>query len=151
MEFRVLGPLEVLDGAERLPVAPGKQRALLALLLLNANQTVGRDRIVDALWGEEVPDSAAKMVQIAVAQLRQVLPGERLHTRRPGYALDVVDGELDADRVERDTAVAADALAGGDAARARSLLGVALALWRGPALAEFAEPFAAVERGRLEE
>ena len=64
MEFRLLGPLEVVDGANSLPIAARKQRALLAVLLLNANRTVSRERIVDDLWGETVPDSARKMVQI---------------------------------------------------------------------------------------
>ena len=70
MEFRLLGPLEVVDGATSLPIAARKQRALLAVLLLNANRTVSRERIVDDLWGEAVPDTARKMVQIYVSQLR---------------------------------------------------------------------------------
>ncbi len=85
MEFRLLGPLEVIDGTSTLPIASGKPRALLALLLLNANRTVARDRIVDELWGEHVPDSAQKMAQILVSRLRKTLPEPRLTTRPPGY------------------------------------------------------------------
>jgi DNA-binding SARP family transcriptional activator len=95
MDFRLLGPLEALDGPARLRVAAGKQRALLAFLLLHANRTVSREQIVDALWGEEVPDSAPKMVQIHVSQLRKAFPEPRLHTIPPGYLLEVREEELD--------------------------------------------------------
>ena len=151
MEFRLLGPLEVVDGATSLPIAARKQRALLAVLLLNANRTVSRERIVDDLWGETVPDSARKMVQIYVSQLRKVLPEPRLHTRPPGYALELADGELDLDRFERLVADGRAALTGGRAVDASDLIRRALALWRGPALAEFSEPFAHPEAARLEE
>ena len=89
MGFRLLGPLEVVDGSSPLRISAGKQRALLAVLLLNANKTVSRDRIVDDLWGDDMPSSARKMVQIHVSQLRKALPGMRLRTRAPGYALEV--------------------------------------------------------------
>ena len=151
MEFRLLGPLEVVDGATSLPIAARKQRALLAVLLLNANRTVSRERIVDDLWGETVPDSARKMVQIYVSQLRKVLPEPRLHTRPPGYALELADSELDLDRFERLVADGRAALTGGRAGDASDLIRRALALWRGPALAEFSEPFAHPEAARLEE
>src|SRR6478672_4741786 len=95
MDFRLLGPLEVFDGSARLAIAAGKQRALLAMLLLHSNRTVGREQIVDALWGEGVPESALKMVQIHVSQLRKALPEPRLHTRPPGYLLEVGEDELD--------------------------------------------------------
>jgi DNA-binding SARP family transcriptional activator/pimeloyl-ACP methyl ester carboxylesterase len=134
-----------------LPLAAGKQRALLAILLLDANRIVGRDQIVDALWGEGVPDSAQKMVQIQVSQLRKALPEPRLHTRLPGYMLEVRDGELDLTRFERSVAEARQDLAHGHAQKARELLRCALALWRGRALAEFPEPFARHEGARLEE
>ena len=134
-----------------MPIAAGKQRALLAILLLDANRSVGRDQIVDALWGEGVPESAQKMVQIQVSQLRKALPEPRLHTRPPGYLLEVRDDELDLARFERSVADARRALAQGQAQEARELLGSALALWRGRALAEFSEPFARHEGARLEE
>jgi DNA-binding SARP family transcriptional activator/pimeloyl-ACP methyl ester carboxylesterase len=151
VEFRLLGPLEVIDGTSALAVAPGKQRALLALLLLNANRTVARDRIVDELWGEDVPESAQKMVQIHVSQLRKALPEPRLHTRAPGYLLEVGENELDLTRFERLLGESRPAILKGEAARAAGLLREALALWRGPALAEFSEPFAGHEGARLEE
>ncbi|MGH3083781.1 MAG: alpha/beta fold hydrolase [Gaiellaceae bacterium] len=151
MEFRLLGPLEVIDGATPLRLASGKQRALLAVLLLSANRTVARDRIVDDLWGADVPASAQKMVQIHVSQLRKALPEPRLHTRAPGYALDVGEDELDLARFERLVADGREALSQGEAAKAAELLRDALGLWRGPALAEFSEPFARSESARLEE
>ena len=74
MEFRILGPLEAVDDTGPVDLAGGKQKALLALLLLHADRVVPVDRLVDGLWGEEVPDSAPKMVQIFVSQLRKQLP-----------------------------------------------------------------------------
>ena len=151
MEYRVLGPLEVAEGDTPLPLSAGKQRALLALLLLNANRTLARDRIVDELWGEDVPGTAQKMVQIHVSQLRRALPGARLETRGPGYVLEVGDDELDLARFERLAAAGREALGRGEAAEASRLLAEALELWRGPALAELSEPFARREGARLEE
>jgi DNA-binding SARP family transcriptional activator/pimeloyl-ACP methyl ester carboxylesterase len=151
VEFRLLGPLEVIDGTEPLPLASGKQRALLAVLLLSANRTVARDRIVDELWGDDVPESAQKMVQIHVSQLRKALPEPRLHTRAPGYAFEVDEDELDLARFQRLVADGRQALSQGEATKASELLRSALALWRGPALAEFTEPFARHESARLEE
>jgi DNA-binding SARP family transcriptional activator/class 3 adenylate cyclase len=151
MDFRLLGPLEVDGDATPVPLAAGKQRALLAILLLSANRTVSRDRIVDELWGDDAPESAQKMVQILVSQLRKVLPEPRLRTHAPGYTLEVADDELDLARFERLVAEGRRALTGGDAARASELLRDAVALWRGPALAEFSEPFARHEGARLEE
>jgi DNA-binding SARP family transcriptional activator/pimeloyl-ACP methyl ester carboxylesterase len=151
MDFRLLGPLEVFAGHVPVRVAAGKQRALLAILLLNGNRTVSREQLVDSLWGEAVPESAQKMVQIQVSQLRKALPEPRLQTRRPGYLLEVGEGELDLARFERAVADARRALAQGDPENATERLGRALALWRGPALAEFSEPFAGHEGARLEE
>ena len=151
MEFRLLGPLEVIDGTSPLRLASGKQGALLAVLLLSANRIVGRDRIVDDLWGDEVPESARKMVQIHVSQLRKGLPEPRLHTRPPGYYLEVGEDELDLTNFERLVSEGRQALSEGDAGKAAELLWAALRLWRGPALAEFSEPFARHEGARLEE
>jgi DNA-binding SARP family transcriptional activator/pimeloyl-ACP methyl ester carboxylesterase len=151
MDFRLLGPLEVFREHVPVRIAAGKQRALLAILLLNANRMLSREQLIDALWGEDVPDSARKMVQIQVSQLRKALPEPRLHTRQPGYQLEVHEDELDVARFERAVADARRALAQGDPKNATERLGQALALWRGPALAEFSEPFARHEGGRLEE
>jgi DNA-binding SARP family transcriptional activator/class 3 adenylate cyclase/predicted ATPase len=152
MDFRILGPLEVRDGDREVRLRGGKQRALLALLLVNANRTLAIDRIVDELWGEDVPETAQKMVQIYVSHLRKVLPRGALHTRPPGYAFQLEPDELDLHRFERLVAEARAALDAGRAAEASGGFRAALELWRGPALAEFAfEPFAPAEGARLEE
>jgi YVTN family beta-propeller protein len=151
MEYRVLGPLEVRDGERSLPLAGARQRALLALLLVNANHVVSRDRLIDELWGEQAPETAVSTLQTYISRLRKVLPADKLLTRPPGYLLELEDGELDLRRFERLLAEARDAVAAGDPERAAHDLHDALALWRGPALAEFAfEPFAQAEIGRLE-
>jgi DNA-binding SARP family transcriptional activator/pimeloyl-ACP methyl ester carboxylesterase len=152
MDFRILGPLEVRDGDRELPLGGGKQRAFLALLLVNANRTVSIDRIIDNLWDGSAPESAPKMVQIYVSKLRKMLAPGQLHTRPPGYSLRLEPDELDLDRFERVVAQARVALDAGRAQQAADRLRDALALWRGPALAEFAsEPFAQHEGARLEE
>jgi DNA-binding SARP family transcriptional activator len=151
VDFRLLGPLEVSDGETILPLAGGRQRALLADLLLHANRTVSVQRLIDDLWGATVPDTAVKAVQIYVSRLRKVLPPERLLTRPPGYLIEVGEGELDLDRFEQLLAGGRQALAERRAEDASRLLRKALALWRGPALTEFSEPFAQPEAARLEE
>jgi predicted ATPase/class 3 adenylate cyclase/DNA-binding SARP family transcriptional activator len=152
IEYRILGPLEVRDGDRELPLGGGKQRALLALLLVNANRTLGIDQIVDDLWGDDVPESAPKMVQIYVSKLRKLLPPEMLHTRPPGYVLVVEPDELDLREFERLVAQARAALEAGLAEQASDSFRAALELWRGPALAEFSsEPFAPAEAARLED
>src|SRR5262249_29944577 len=152
MEFRILGPLEVRDGDREVQLRGGKQRALLALLLVHANRTLAIDRIVDELWGEDVPESAQKMVQIHVSKLRKVLPAGLLHTRPPGYALQLELDDVDAHRFDGLVAHAHASLDTGRGAEASAAFRSALDLGRGPALAEFAaEPFAAAEGARLEE
>jgi DNA-binding SARP family transcriptional activator len=88
VEFRILGPLEVIGDGRPLPLPGGRPRALLAMLLLDANRTVARDRLIDGLWGEAVPETGAKMVQIYVSHLRRALPSAMLRTsaRGPGFA-----------------------------------------------------------------
>jgi DNA-binding SARP family transcriptional activator len=150
MEFGILGPLEVRDGDRALPLAGARQRALLALLLLHANEVVSSDGILDALWAGEPPGSGATAVQVLVSRLRASLGtgGAQLLTRAPGYVLRVEDGQLDLQRFER-LVTAAEGEEPGGAARA---LREALALWRGPALADLAyETFAQPAIGRLEE
>jgi pimeloyl-ACP methyl ester carboxylesterase/DNA-binding SARP family transcriptional activator len=149
MEFRILGPLEA--GDPPLALGGGKQRALLAVLLVNAGRTVPRSRLIDDLWGEDVPETAAKMVQIHVSQLRKALPAGLLATRPPGYALEVAPEDVDLHRAERLLADARAARETGYAGAAAEALREALGLWRGEALAEFDEPFAAVEAARIEE
>jgi DNA-binding SARP family transcriptional activator len=152
MEFRILGALEVRDGDRTIPLASGRQRALLALLILHANETVSTDRLVEELWGEHAPATASKVVQNHVSHLRRALANGLLVTRSSGYALELAPGQLDLDRFEELLERGRRALASGDAPRATELLREALALWRGPPLADFAfEPFAQPEIARLEE
>jgi DNA-binding SARP family transcriptional activator/tetratricopeptide (TPR) repeat protein len=155
MELRILGPLEVYsDGGRKLDLA-GKQRALLAVLLLHPNEAVSTDRLIDALWGAEPPDTAGKALQVYVSRLRKLLEPEGkglLATRPPGYALDLGGHALDLHRFERLRAEANQAIAKSNPATAEAKLREALSLWRGPPLADFAfEPFAQNEIARLEE
>src|SRR5262249_47296721 len=125
-----------------------KQRALLALLVLNANSVVSRERLIDQLWGDEPPETAVSMVQVYVSRLRKLLPEGTLVTRPPGYVLTAEPETVDLLRFERMLADARDATP----ARARELRRGAEHLWRGPALSESAaEPFARAEAGRLED
>jgi DNA-binding SARP family transcriptional activator len=155
MELRILGPLEVCSDDGRKRDLVGKQRALLAVLLLHANEVVSIDRLIDALWGVEPPETAEKALQVYVSRLRKFLQPEGkalLVTRPPGYALDLTGHEFDLHRFESLRSEAKQATADGDPAAAAAKLGEALALWRGPPLADFTfEPFAQSEIGRLEE
>jgi DNA-binding SARP family transcriptional activator/DNA-binding beta-propeller fold protein YncE len=157
MEFRILGPLEVCEDGRPLPLGGGRQRALLALLLLHRNEVVATERLIDELWGERPPETVAKVLQGYISQLRRVLEHEggeprRLLTRPPGYMLRLEPDELDADRFEQLVAQARRAFAGGEPAEAADCLRAALALFRGSPLAEFAfDPFARAEIVRLEE
>lgn len=152
MEFRVLGPLEVVEEGHTLALAAGKQRALLAILLLRANEVVSTDELVDGLWGEQPPASAAKSVQIYVSQLRKAIGNGALLTRPPGYVLRIEPGELDLDRFENLLAEGKQALAAGHADDAETKLRDALSIWRGAPLADFTyDPFAQPEIARLEE
>jgi len=156
IEFRVLGPLEVVDETRVLPLGGHKQRGVLALLLLERNRVVPRDRLVDALWGESPPASAANSVQVYVSKLRRLLgdggSGESaLVTAPPGYLLRVAPGTLDADEFERLLVDGKSSLRSESFAEAEMILANAITLWRGPALADLAsEPFAQPEIARLE-
>jgi YVTN family beta-propeller protein len=152
VDFRILGPIEVRRGEDALPLGGRKQRALLALLLLHANKAVSRDRLIDALWGERPPPSVQQSLDSYVSRLRSVLGRERLVRRPPGYVFVLEPDELDLARFEELVSAAREAAARGDASTACSTLRTALALWRGPALADILyEPFAATEAERLEE
>ena len=154
MEFRILGPVEVRAHGRPLAVAGGRQRALLALLLLHAGEPVSRDRLIEGLWGARPPGGAPKTVQAVVSRLRRALGGEagRLVSGTSGYRLLVEPDELDLERFERLCAEGRRALAAGRPERAAARLGAALEEWRGPALADVSlEPFAAPEVARLEE
>ncbi|HWO83036.1 MAG TPA: BTAD domain-containing putative transcriptional regulator, partial [Solirubrobacterales bacterium] len=138
MEFRILGPLEVISDGQIVELGGVKQRALLAVLLLNANEVVSLDRLIDALWEDDPPERAQKALQVLVSGLRKLVGRERLETRPPGYVLRVRDGELDFGRFRR--------------LQEEGKLSEALALWRGPPLSDFAyHRFAQAESARLEE
>ena len=109
-EFRILGPLEVEQEAGPVLLGGLKQRAVLALLLLDAGRVVSIDRLVDALWGEEPPRTAVTSLQNFVSQLRKALGPEILETKPPGYRVNVQPGELDLDRFR----ALVDAARGGD-------------------------------------
>ena len=160
MEFRILGPLEVRHDGRVIPLGAGQQQALLALLLLRANETVSRDRLVHELWGERPPSTAAKALQGHVSALRKLLEPDRasgaagrvIVTRGSGYELRLEKDQLDVDLFERLRDEGRGALAHGRPGRAATLLRDALALWRGSPLTDFAyEPFAQAEIARLEE
>jgi DNA-binding SARP family transcriptional activator len=152
MEFRILGPLEVRGDAGAVALGGAKQRALLALLLLNANQVVSSDRLIDALWEEGPPATARKALQLYVSHLRKLLGRERLCTEAAGYVLRVGAEELDLARFERLRAQAVLALSAEDFAEASQLLAEAMRLWRGPALVDFRyHAFAQSDIARLDE
>jgi DNA-binding SARP family transcriptional activator/ABC-type branched-subunit amino acid transport system substrate-binding protein len=159
VEFRILGPLEVSDKGRLVDIGSPRQCALLALLLLHANEVVSRDRLIDELWGEKPPATAVKTVQAYVSRLRAALHGRgppsengRLETRGHGYLLKVEPGELDVDHFQGLLEDARRALAHGKPERAAEGLREALALWRGPALADLTyEGFARAELARLAE
>jgi DNA-binding SARP family transcriptional activator/tetratricopeptide (TPR) repeat protein len=137
MEFRILGPLEVLSDGQALDLGGEKHRALLAALLLDANEVVSTDRLIDALWEDDPPESAHKALQVHVSALRKLLGKERLETKAPGYRLLVAPGELDLEGFRR--------------LQSEGKPAQALALWRGAPLADFAyRRFARAEIGRLE-
>ena len=149
MEFRILGPLEVLEGGRPLPLKGEKQSALLAVLLLHANEVVSIDRLLDALWGEQPPTAGSHALRVRVSQLRKALGQQDLIvTRAPGYVLRVEPDGLDLHRFER----LVEEAAGAEPAFAAAKLREALSLWRGGPLADFTyAPFAQSAIGRLEE
>ena len=148
MQFRLLGPLEVVDGDRSLALGGRKQRSLLAVLLLHANDVLSTELLVDEVWGGSPPATVANSVQVYVSRLRKELGDGLLVTRSPGYLLHVEPSEVDLARFQ---ALAAEA-AGADPAAAAAKLREALALWRGPPLADLAyEPFAQAHAARLED
>src|SRR5215218_886971 len=143
LEFRILGPLEVRDGNCQLDVRGAKQRLLLGILLLHANEVMSSDALIDAMWGDEPPETAHKALQMHISQLRKVLEPERtvgksgtvIVTRRPGYLLRVEPGQFDLTRFERALREAANHMSPRETV---DRLREALALWRGSALADLA-------------
>jgi DNA-binding SARP family transcriptional activator len=160
VQFRILGPLEVWDGQRLVELGRPRQRALLAVLLVHANQVVALDRLIEELWGEQPPPQATASLQAYVSNLRRALepgrpartPPRVLVTQPPGYRLVVPPGDLDAARFVALAEQGRRLLEAGRPGAAARTLREALGLWRGEALAEVAdEPFAQAERQRLQE
>ena len=152
VEFRLLGPLEAVEGDRQVALGGLKQTALLAVLLLRRNEVVSSDRLIDALWGDSPPSTAAAIVRVYVSNLRKVLGAETLLTRGGGYVLLVEPGQLDTTRFDALVADGRAALGTGEASRAQKLFSTALAIWRGDPLANLSyEPFVETEITRLEE
>jgi YVTN family beta-propeller protein len=168
VDYRILGPLEVRDGSRNVELGGDKRRAVLAVLLLHAGEVVSADQLIDDLWGEQPPPAAVKALQAHVSRLRKALdshPADSgdgataavsangvLVTRGHGYLLRVEPGELDLDRFRELVERGRHVLAGGGADEAATTLRTALAMWRGPPLADFSyEAFAQAPIAQLEE
>jgi DNA-binding SARP family transcriptional activator len=139
VEYRVLGPLEALVGESPVALGPPRHRALLVLLLAQANTVVPAHRLIDEIWGDAPPASAANLVQGAVSHLRKALSPDAIVTRGPGYVLNVGPDALDLHRFERRAEEGSLALEQGDFERAATTLAAALDLWSGPALADLGD------------
>ena len=151
LSFHLLGRLEAYCDGVELDLGPRKQRAVLALLLLNANRVVSTERLIDDLWGDSPPSTARAALQVYVAGLRKALgtDGATLRTRAPGYVLDVEEGALDLDRFAQ---LCAEAHESPDPERRAALLHEALELWRDEPLPELrAEPFSSAAVAQLEQ
>src|SRR3954463_7662547 len=153
MEFQILGPLEVRGDLGAVALGGIKPRAVLAVLLLHANEPVSAERLALALWGEDAPAGATKTVHVYVSRLRKALGDPAaIETTRAGYRLRVRPQELDAERFASGVEAGRQAVGDGRPEQGARLLREALALWRGPPLAELEfEPFAQAEIARLEE
>ena len=142
MDFRVLGPLQVLHGSVSLPLGGAKQRALLACLLLRANRVVSSETLIDVLWGEDAPETAMHTLHVYVSQLRKVLRearspgGAGLVTEGRGYMLRIDADDIDLDRFERMVAAGRQALEDGKEMDAAATFREALGLWRGQPLSD---------------
>ena len=159
LRFRILGPIEVVDdGGCRVAIERRRARLALALLLVRRNQLVSVDALAEAMWRRQMPPRATDTLYTYVSKLRRVLGacgplsgGERIVRRTPGYQLVTLEGEVDADRLERSLGLAEAAMHDGRFADASKLLGDGLDLVVGPTLGEYRdEPFARAEAARLD-
>src|SRR6266511_6118796 len=155
-ELRILGALEARTNERPLALGPRKQRALLARLVISANQVVSRDLLIEDLWAGEPPPGAAKTLRSHISRLRSALEGAAdaptIDARPPGYGLKLSADQRDASRFDRLARRGREALARGAADVAADRLAEALSPWRGPALDDVAdEPFARAEAARLDE
>lgn len=154
MEIRLLGRFEVIANGAALSLGGHRQRAVLAVLALHANEVVSVDRLVEEVWGGELPDTAVATMQRYVSHLRRALDGQAasIDTRRPGYALTIDTERIDARRFERMVEDGRRHLLSGSVQEAAMVLRAGLSLWHGEPLADFAyESFARIEATRLEE
>jgi DNA-binding SARP family transcriptional activator len=154
MEFRILGPLEAVAAGRVVPLRGARQRAVLALLLLHSGETISVDRMVDEIWGDSPPPTAGKIAKNAISQLRTAIGhgDDVIRTEAGGYVLHLEPDALDAHRFEALVQDGRAALAAGDPRRAARTLNEALALWRGPPLADLAyESFVQTEAARIAE
>jgi DNA-binding SARP family transcriptional activator len=152
MRFGLLGLLEVCSDGAAVPVGPGKESALPAILLLHANRPVSTDRIADELWGDRRPANATKTIQVYVSRLRKRIGAERVLTTAGGHVLVAEQDEVDVARFEQLASAGRAALDRGRPGEAVPVLTVALGLWRGPPLADFRfDAFAQGFIRRLEE
>jgi DNA-binding SARP family transcriptional activator len=155
VEFRILGPLEVVEDGNPVALGTLKERLVLGVLLLHANEFVSRERLIDDLWGEAPPPTARKAVNVYISKLRQTLTRDGhdpIATADGGYRLRVESELLDVDRMRALVARAGERMAGGESEAASHLLQEALALWRGPTLAGLAlESFGRDEVAQLDE
>ncbi|HEV3471919.1 MAG TPA: BTAD domain-containing putative transcriptional regulator, partial [Actinomycetota bacterium] len=151
IELRVLGPVEVLRNGQMVRIPGDRERALLALVVIERGGVLSTDQLIDRLWGDHLPDNPSNALQAVVSRLRRAIGNEAIVTKKPGYALgielDAIDASRFEDLLERATAVGLE-----EPARTSRLLAEALSLWRGPAYADLAyEDLARDERSRLEE
>jgi DNA-binding SARP family transcriptional activator len=152
VEFRVLGPFDVVSDGVPIDLGGARRRALLALLVLSAGKVIGSERLVDELWGERPPATAGHVLHVYVSALRKLLPADVIVSRPPGYVLEVAPEAIDLQRFERLVAVGRKALQAGDPQAAASAFDDGLALWRGPVLEDFAaDEFVQAEARRLDE
>jgi len=159
MDFRILGPLEVWEYGALVSLGGTRERSLVAALVVSANRVLSSERLIQILWGDEPPETAANTLQVYVSHIRRSLEparerrgaGEMVLTRPPGYQLSIPAGSVDAARFERG-ADEGGRMVATRPADAVEVLRSALGEWRGPALAEFLSmPFALAEAERLEE
>ncbi|WP_034263750.1 AfsR/SARP family transcriptional regulator [Actinospica robiniae] len=152
MEFRILGPVEMWDMGSEIPIDGPKERTVLAALLLAKGRTVSDAVLLDLLWGESPPKTYTSQLYTYISRLRKRFgTGTAILRQHPGYLIKTGDGVLDSDLFERYAAQGREALRLGRPETAAELLGAALALWRGPALANVSQSLIDAEADRLEE
>src|SRR5215475_12842794 len=151
MQFRLLGPLQVVGDRAPLSLGQPKQRALLACLLFRRGRFASRDELVEALWGQQPPKSAVGSLHVYVHGLRRLLGAERIQSRGMAYRIHLEPGELDLEQFEELVAQARDAMQRAEARRAVSALETAVGLWHGAALGGLPPDLLAAERAHLGE